>query len=84
MRVNQVIICALLATLSAPGLLQAQTTQVAPATTAAFPVGLGPEGVASDGATVLVANQFSNTVTKLSQSHSMARSSGWRTISAIT
>ena len=65
MKVNQVIICALLATLSAPALLQAQTTQVAPTATAAFPVGLGPEGVATDGANVLVANQFSNTVTKL-------------------
>jgi DNA-binding beta-propeller fold protein YncE len=28
-------------------------------------VGLGPEGIATDGASVFVANQFSNTVTKL-------------------
>ena len=32
---------------------------------AAFPVGHGPEGVVTDGASVFVANQFSNTVTKL-------------------
>ena len=61
MRVNRMILCALVATLVA-GVAQAQTaTQMTPASS----VGLGPEGIATDGTSVFVANQFSDTVTKL-------------------
>src|SRR4029434_330983 len=45
---------------------QAQTaTQLKPAAPDEFPVGLGPEGVATDSDSVLLADQFSDTVTKL-------------------
>ena len=41
-------------------------------------VGQGPEGVTSDGTTVFVANQFSNTVTKLRASDgALAAPSPW-------
>ena len=58
MRVNRLIVSGMLVAMLIVT-LQAQTaaTQVS--------VGLGPEGVATDGANVFVANQFSNTVTKL-------------------
>ena len=48
---------------------QAQTTatRLAPATPAAFPVGLGPEGVAPDDAAVYVANQDSSDVTQFAR-----------------
>ena len=61
MRVNRIILCALLATLIG-GTAQAQTAiQLTPASQ----VGLGPEGIATDGTSVFVANQFSDTVSKL-------------------
>ena len=63
---------ALLITLVAV-LSQAQTaTQLAPTASNAFPVGLGPEGIATNGASVFVANQFSNTVTMLRASDGTA------------
>jgi YVTN family beta-propeller protein len=55
------ILCALIVALVV-GAAQAQTaTQLTPASS----VGLGPEGIATDGTNVFVANQFSDTVTKL-------------------
>src|ERR1051325_5436859 len=76
MRVNLLIsrslLSALLITLVA-ALSQAQTaTQLAPTAASAFPVGLGAAGVATNGARVLVANQFSNTVTMLRASDGTA------------
>ena len=73
MRVKELITSGLLgavfATLVMATASQAQTatdTKLAPA----VPVGLGPEGVATDGSSVFVANQFSDTVTKLQASDS--------------
>src|ERR1041384_5696798 len=57
MRMNRLIFSALLALFIIAPASHAQTTT--------FPVGLGPEGVTTDGANVFVANQFSDTVTKL-------------------
>ncbi|HET9866676.1 MAG TPA: hypothetical protein VFQ06_05240, partial [Nitrospira sp.] len=71
MKVNRLITNGLLGVLLTlvTATSQAQTaTQLATATSATFKVGLGPEGVATDGASVFVANQFSDTVTKLSAS----------------
>src|SRR5688572_10274329 len=59
----------LLATFIAATPVDAQTAvQLASTTPAAFRVGEGPEGIVTDGASVFVANQFSNTVTKLNAS----------------
>ena len=41
------------------------TAQVAPAASATFAVGQGPEGVITNGTHVFVANQFSNAVMNL-------------------
>src|SRR5919112_6327672 len=56
-----IIAAALSAVWGAVAVAQTPTTAAA-----AFGVGNGPEGVVSDGANVWVANQFSETVTKLS------------------
>src|SRR5687767_11966318 len=68
MRVKRMITGGLLGALVlvAAGISQAQTTtQLTTSAKTTFSVGLGPEGVATDGASVFVANQFSNTITKL-------------------
>src|SRR5687768_7686129 len=60
------LFAALLAAVFAATAAPAQTTnQAAPTSSSTIAVGQGPEGVTSDGANVWVANQFSNTVTKL-------------------
>src|SRR5688572_8638291 len=51
---------------------QITTTQLDSKALPAIPVGLGPEGVTTDGASIFVANQFSNTVTKLRASDGTA------------
>src|ERR1044072_1585372 len=59
MRVNRIIICALLSRVG--GRAAGAPLQPPPASS----VGQGPEGIATDGTVVFVANQFSDTVTKL-------------------
>ncbi|HEY9285406.1 MAG TPA: hypothetical protein VIP46_18280, partial [Pyrinomonadaceae bacterium] len=54
----------LLAAAAAVG-VRAQATTQATTPPPAFAVGQGPEGVATDGTNAYVANQFSNSVTKL-------------------
>src|ERR1044071_6599372 len=63
---NKALLAALCVAVFAATAAIAQTTnQAAPSASGAIAVGEGPESVTSDGSYVFVANQFSNTVTKL-------------------
>src|SRR5918997_1063984 len=66
MRKHRLITRCLVAALLATAAAAAQAQTAVQTTTPAFAVGQGPEGVATDGTHVFVANQFGNTVTKLS------------------
>src|SRR5690348_697095 len=74
MKLNRSITAALFGALAITlGLAVAVPAQITTtAKSPAFPVGLGPEGVVTDGANVYVANQFSDTVTKLRMSDGVA------------